>query len=121
MSDNGPQFSSSTFSEFAGAYGFRHVTSSPRHPRSNGEAERAVQTVKNLLKKEQDPYLALLSYRSTPLHNGYSPAQLLMGRRLRTTVPTLPRLLDPLLPDGTAISVREREKKCRYEIFQQTA
>lgn len=109
VSDNGPQLSSSTFSEFAGAYGFRHVTSSPKHPRSNGEAERGVQTVKNLLKKEHDPYLALLSYRSTPLHNGYSPAQLLMGRRLRTTVPTLPRLLDPLLPDGTAISARERE------------
>jgi len=40
-----------------------------------------------------------------------------MGHRLCTLVPTLPRLLDPLLPDGTVISDQEREKKCRYEIF----
>lgn len=112
ISDNGPQFSSSTFSDFATSYGFKHVTSSPKHPRSNGEAERAVQTVKNLLKKAQDPYLALLSYRSTPLQNGYSPAQMLMGRRLRTTVPILPKLLDPETPDSVTISGREREKRC---------
>uniref|UniRef100_A0A3B3RKB0 Uncharacterized protein n=1 Tax=Paramormyrops kingsleyae TaxID=1676925 RepID=A0A3B3RKB0_9TELE len=65
----------------------------------NGEAERAVQTIKNLLKKARDPYRALLAYRATPLSNGYSPAQLLMGRRLRTTVPTLSENLRPSLPD----------------------
>ena len=54
MSDNGPQFSGQAFALFAAAYGFRHVTSSPRFPQSNGEAERAVQTVKNLLKKADD-------------------------------------------------------------------
>ena len=74
---------------------------------SNGEVERAVQTVKNLLKKAADPYLALLAYRATALQSGYSPAQLLMGRHLRTTVPILPTQLDPALPDG----VKEREKR----------
>ncbi len=34
-----------------------------------------------------------------------------MGRRLRTTVPTLPKLLDPSLPDGTTVSAREKEKR----------
>ncbi|KAJ0023870.1 hypothetical protein NQD34_003769 [Periophthalmus magnuspinnatus] len=81
MSDNGPQYSCQTFTEFAATYGFKHITSSPKFPQSNGEAERAVQTVKNLLKKAADPYLALLAYRATPLQSGYSPAELLMGRR----------------------------------------
>ncbi|KAM4524032.1 synaptotagmin-15 [Odontesthes bonariensis] len=110
-SDNGPQFSGSYFEEFAAKYGFVHITSSPKFPQSNGEAERAVQTVKNLLTKASDPYLALLAYRATPLQNGYSPAELLMGRRLRTTVPTLPTLLNPALPDFNVVEAKEKEKR----------
>lgn len=55
MSDNGPQFSGQAFTNFAASYGFRLITSSLRFPQSNGEAERAVQTVKNLLKKAKAP------------------------------------------------------------------
>ncbi|KAK5906500.1 hypothetical protein CgunFtcFv8_002361 [Champsocephalus gunnari] len=110
VTDNVPQFSGRAFEEFAESYGFKHVTSSPKYPQSNGEAEWAVKTVKSLLKKAADPYLALLAYRATPLQNGYSPAQLLMGRRLRTTVITLPALLDPALPDSEAVVLRERER-----------
>ena len=87
MSDNGPQYAAETFRQFADKYGFIHVTSSHRYPQSNRKAARAVQTVKNLLRKNEDPYLALLAYRNAPLANGYSPAQLLMGRQLRSTVP----------------------------------
>ena len=49
-SDNGPPFSSQEFAELAKKYQFTHSTSSPHFPASNGQAERAVQTVKNLLK-----------------------------------------------------------------------
>ena len=61
-SDNGPQYCSREFAEFARQYQFKHITSSPRFPRSNGEAERMVKTVNNLLRKAEDPYLALLAY-----------------------------------------------------------
>ena len=80
-SDNGPQYSSAAFAKFASEYKFSHITSSPLQPQSNGEAERMVRTVKSLLKKATDPYLALLAYRATPLANGFSPSELLMKDR----------------------------------------
>ena len=92
-SDNGLQFSATTFSKCAEEWRFTHLTSSPRYLQSNGKAERAVQTPKDLITKPEDPYLALLSYRSMPLHNGYTPAELLMGKRLRSTLPLAPEKL----------------------------
>ena len=83
LSDNGPPYDSQEYSHFAREWGFQIAPSSAMYAQSNGEAERAVQTVKNILKKEKDKEIALLVYRSTPLSNGYSPAELLMGLRLR--------------------------------------
>ena len=98
ISENGPQFSSTSFSKFAEDYGFTHILTSPRYPQANGEVERAVQTVKNLLKKTPDPYKALMAYRATPLESGLSPAELLMGRKIRTRIPTSPSNLKPSWP-----------------------
>ena len=89
-------------------YGFHHQTSSPNYPQSNGEAERAVQTVKSILNKATDPYLGLLSYRATPLANGYSPAELLMGRKLCSTIPMLPEMYKPNLPPHSEIFQKEQ-------------
>ena len=61
MSDRGSQFSFFLFQNFAKHYGFHHTFSSLRYVQSNGEEERAVQTIKNLL-KSHDPYFALLAY-----------------------------------------------------------
>ena len=52
-SDNGPQYHSEEFAQFAKEWGFKHTTSSPRYPQANGEVERAVRTVKGILKKEK--------------------------------------------------------------------
>ena len=94
VTNNGPQYSSETFSAFADAHGFTHRTSSPIYPQSNGVSDRAVKTTKGILKKSEDQYETLLAYRSTPLSNGYIPAELLMGRKLRTSVPVVPSSLD---------------------------
>ena len=96
VSDNGPQFSSSEFQEFAKEYGFKPVTNFPHYPKANGEAERAVQTAKNLWRKNNDKYRALLDYRTTPIPGiELPPAQLLMGRRLRNGLPMMDSLLQP--------------------------
>ena len=98
-SDNGPQYASAEFMTFASSYGFQHITSSPKFPQSNGQAERCVQTVKNLLKKSNDPCLSLLSYHSTPLSwCDLSPAELCMGRRLRISLPQTYGMLAPQWP-----------------------
>ena len=74
--------------EFATTYGFNHITSSPYYPQSDGLAERTVRMVKRLFSNSPDPFLALLSYRATPLPwCGLSPAELLMGHVIRKDVP----------------------------------
>ena len=107
-SDGGTYFTSSTFKEFAKQYDFEIVTSSPKLAQSNGMIERHVGTIKDMLKKAEDPYIALLAYRTTPLHNGFSPAELLMGRKLRTTLPMQPKLLNPKWPGLGKVASREK-------------
>ncbi|UYV69107.1 K02A2.6-like [Cordylochernes scorpioides] len=120
VSDNGTQFGAAReFANFARQYGFTHVTSSPRFPQSNGMAEAGVKIAKLILKKNQDPSLGLLEYRSTPLENGYSPAELLMGRKLRTTLPIAPENLNPRLVDSQTLKRKEgrrrKDMKSRYD------
>ena len=122
ISDAGPQFNSRVSDSFSENDGFTHLTSSPLHPQGNGEAEHAVLTVKKLLKKADDPYVALLNYRATPLQHGSSPAELLMGRKLRTRVPTLPT---QHVPDGRDMSKFQEtdahlklQQKINYDLSQ---
>lgn len=122
FSDNGPQFSAAEFKQFAGDYGFTHITSSPHYPQSNGMAERAVQSIKQLLKKakhdKRDPYLALLDYRNTPQGDAGSPAQRLMGRRTKTLLPTVPSLLKPKLPKNVKTHLKQQQNNQKNHFDQ---
>ena len=55
--------------------------------------------MKNLLKKSTDPYIALFNYRTTPFLHGYSPAELMMNRKLRNCVSTIPSQHIPFKPE----------------------
>ncbi|XP_031335291.1 uncharacterized protein K02A2.6-like [Photinus pyralis] len=114
-SDNGTQFSQTTltseYRKFAKRFGFNVITSSPNFAQSNGFIESQVKNFKNHFKKSEDPYLMLLTLRSTPLENGYSPAELLMGRKIRGVVPIAPSLLTPSVPDQEKVFQKEKQKK----------
>jgi hypothetical protein len=110
ISDNGALFTSAEFDVFCKRNGIRHLRIPPYHPASNGLTERAVETVKAGLRKQQDGDLHqklarfLLNYRRTPQSTtGISPAELLLGRRLRTR-------LDLLRPSLTSTVEAKQEK-----------
>ena len=90
VSDNGPAFISEQFKNYLSLNGIRHVQSAPYHPSSNGLAERAVQSFKHAMKKSTGSLSTqlnefLFQYRITPhTTTGRPPAELLMGRRLRS-------------------------------------
>lgn len=90
--DYGPPFDSSYFAGFCNTYGIRHSRSSPYHPKTNGEAERYVQTFKDALpvanadnttvRRLESEFL--LRYRVTRHSTtGTAPAQVLLARAPR--------------------------------------
>ena len=96
VSDNAQSFTSSEFAVFLKKNGIRHVCTPPYHPASNGLVERAIQTFKESMKRLRsgsvDTRLArfLLKYQVTPHSTtGVSPAELMMGRKLRTQLDLL--------------------------------
>ncbi|XP_045104483.1 uncharacterized protein K02A2.6-like isoform X2 [Portunus trituberculatus] len=110
-SDNGPQFDSREFANFAASFDFQHTTSSPLHSRSNGIAERQVRVVKDLLKRSGSNsafFIGLRALRSTPLDARLpSPAEMLLGKK----VDTLPRRISAGHPDHREELERRREQQ----------
>ena len=114
--DNGPQFVSREFSSFAISPQFIHHTSSPHYTVSNGEAERVVQTAKRIIACE-DPFSALQSYRATPIPSiRYSPTQLMMGRQIRTSLPTITSQFDPRWPAPLDVARNDERAKATYTL-----
>lgn len=116
MSDNSPEFSSLPFREFARTWDFKHETSSPRCPWSNGAVERQIQSVKDIICKcccdGSDVYSALLAFRNTLIHDNLN---VLYNRNLRDTLPRLnsffkPKLFDKKLHDKFIKKAQDRQK-----------
>lgn len=78
--------------DFCNYYGICKDWSSARWAQSNGQIERTIKSVKNMIKKcKSDNYdlsLALLDFHNTPLPQiNLSPENLLMGKKLKTKLP----------------------------------
>lgn len=89
VADNQP-FGAKHCREYARQNEIELVTSSPYYPRSNGMAEKAVHTAKEILRRSSESkghYLsALMEYRNTKLPAvNLSPVQIMFGRQVRTS------------------------------------
>jgi hypothetical protein len=69
-----------------------------------------------MLTKSEDPFLALLAYRTTLLGNGYSPSELLMGRRLQSTLPIVSDELKPRQANNELLRHKQRDNKQRQKL-----
>ena len=125
ISDNGPQYSSKEFKQFTNEWGIKHNPSSPVYPKSNGLAERTIQTVKKLIKKctetGNDISEALLHLRATPIDaSTKSPAELMFGRQLVTMLPsrTEPSLTDMETRNHLFNRLQEKNGKELPELLQ---
>ncbi|KAG5867729.1 hypothetical protein JTB14_038434 [Gonioctena quinquepunctata] len=77
--------------DFTKKNGIKHIFTVPYHPSSNGQVEGQVQTIKRRLEKLGTynieitlPRLLFSLLNDTNCATGKSPAELLVGRRLRT-------------------------------------
>lgn len=93
VSDNGTQFTSKDFADFCQNFQVEHVRIPPYHPRSNGLAERFVDTLKRALRKATGTptrkalQLFLQVYRITPNKSAPTslpPAEIMFSRKIRS-------------------------------------
>ena len=116
VTDNGTNFTSKEFEDYCVVNGIKHIKTAPYHPSSNGLAERAVQTIKFGLRKQEGKSLQfrlnqlLFRYRITPSSvTNVSPAEMLMNRRPWSR-------LDLVVPDISAtVSKRQASMKSYYD------
>ena len=92
ISDNGPCYTSNTFTSVMKSYNVNHITSSPHYAQSNGLAKKYVQIEESLFYKAKeegkDFYKCLMIYHNTPLTGSLqSSMQILQGRNARSDLP----------------------------------
>ena len=112
-SDNRTAFTSEEMQAFLKLNGIRSVFTAPYHPSSNGRAERMVREVKEALKKQsgndtQCKISRFLFKQHTTPHSetGKSPAEMMMGRKLRLALYKMHPLRQHSTLDTTAKGFR---------------
>ena len=127
VSDNGSQFTAEEFQLFCKQNGIRHIQVAPYHPASNGLAERAVQTFKRGIQKFKSGTVGdriarfLMQYRVTPhTTTGSSPAELLLGRRLRTRLDAIRPNLERQVEAKLLGQKENYDKRARERTFTET-
>ena len=120
VSDKGAQFSSREFAEFTKRNGIKQILVAPYHPRSNWQAKRFVQKLKQFFKVQENASALLthnlarfrFSYRTTPNSTtGQTPAEFFFSRRLRTR-------LDLLCPDlGRKTANKQADQKMQNNLY----
>lgn len=122
ITDNGTNFCSQEFANFANQWEFQHVTTSPHHHKANGRAEAAVKIIKHMLQKVNkeggDIYKSILEWRNTVTPGSTSsPAQRLMSRRTRSFLPCTDNMLQPTVIKNVpqAIVKRRQVSKQYYD------
>ena len=100
--------------------GVHHITTSPYHPSLNGLAKRVIQMFKSGIKKLTEGTLEtrltrlIFHYRTTPhATTCHSPAELMLGRQLRTR-------LDLLKPDISKRVKHTRSGRSEHMMFIQS-
>ena len=102
LSDRGSQFTSGVFAEVTKLLSMRQLFTTPYHPAGNGLVERFNGTLKTMLRRmcaekptDWDRYLGalLFAYREAPQASlGFSPFELIYGRRVRGPLTLLKEL-----------------------------
>ena len=85
--------------------------SSPHNHESNGQAERAIREIKNLLWKS-DGHMetfqeALTEYKNCPGYDGLAPTQWAFGRLQRTNVPCPSKAYDRITMSSSRSTLAE--------------
>ena len=96
ISDNGPYYKSQEFNNFCAKFEINHITGASYNHQANSITECMIQTIKQLMVKNQnDAWLAMLILKSTPM-NGIdrSLAELLCNRHFRTNIPMIQHASD---------------------------
>lgn len=126
VSDNGSQFVAAEFQSFCRMNGIRHIQIAPYHPSSNGLAERAVKVFKQGIRKLTEGTVndriarSLFQYRITPhTTTGVSPAEMLMGRRLRSRLDLLKPSVEQRVEEKQRQQQADHDKHCRMRSFSE--